>query len=328
MTTEPQRHPHTHGPDELCEAGSALYARALREGRVPHQDADATPCLIDFGLLHPDIEDMRWLRPTSPAVALPQLLRGIEDRIAQQRRREERLTAMFEPLLALDAHHTTGTENPDITVLEGFERINAAITRATADAREELRTVQPGGARSPEILADALPREQEFLSRGCRMRTLYQHTTRHSLPALAHYEQLDGDVEVRTLNEVTERMVVMDHAVAFIPASKDRTVALEIRQPAIVDYLITTFERLWRLATPMYPHAAQLPAENGVTTRQRAIAELLIEGLTDTEIATRLGMNVRTAREHIAKLAAILGSNSRAQLGFLIGQSGMLNQNH
>ncbi|MFH8794163.1 helix-turn-helix transcriptional regulator [Streptomyces sp. NPDC017941] len=326
MTTEPR--PHPHGPDELCEAGSALYARALREGRVRHQEAGDAPCLIDFGLLHPDIEDMAWLRPTAPAVALPQLLRSIEDHIARHREREERLTELFEPLMALDARQTSGPEPPEITVLEGFERINAAITQAMTDARHELLTVQPGGARSPEILADALPREQEFLSRGCRMRTLYQHTTRHSLPAQAHYEQLDGDVEVRTLNEVTERMVVLDHSVAFIPASKDRTVALEVRQPAIVDYLITTFERLWHLATPMFPHAAQLPAENGVTTRQRAIAELLVEGLTDTEIATRLGMNVRTAREHIAKLAAILGSNSRAQLGYLIGQSGILDQNH
>ncbi|GHC72245.1 helix-turn-helix transcriptional regulator [Streptomyces flavofungini] len=326
MTTEP--HPHPHGPDELCDAGSALYARALREGRVRHREADAAPCLIDFGLLHPDVEDMAWLRPTAPAVALPQLLRGIEDRIARHREREERLTAMFEPLMALDARQAAGGEPPEITVLDGFERINTAIDRAMADATDEVLTVQPGGVRSPEVLADALPREQELLARGCRMRTLYQHTTRHSLPALAHYEQLDGDVEVRTLNEVTERMVVLDHSVAFIPASKDRTVALEVRQPAIVDYLITTFERLWRLATPMFPHAAQLPAENGITTRQHAIAELLVEGLTDTEIAKRLGMNVRTAREHIAKLAAILGSNSRAQLGYLIGQSGILDQNH
>lgn len=326
MTTEP--HPHPHGPDELCDAGSALYARALREGRIRHREADAAPCLIDFGLLHPDVEDMAWLRPTAPAVALPQLLRGIEDHIARHREREERLTAMFEPLMTLDARQAAGGEPPEITVLDGFERINTAIDRAMADATDEVLTVQPGGVRSPEVLADALPREQELLARGCRMRTLYQHTTRHSLPALAHYEQLDGDVEVRTLNEVTERMVVLDHSVAFIPASKDRTVALEVRQPAIVDYLITTFERLWRLATPMFPHAAQLPAENGITTRQHAIAELLVEGLTDTEIAKRLGMNVRTAREHIAKLAAILGSNSRAQLGYLIGQSGILDQNH
>ncbi|MGA4840608.1 LuxR C-terminal-related transcriptional regulator [Streptomyces sp. G45] len=324
MTTEP--HPHPHGPDELCETGSTLYARALREGRVRHQDADTAPCLIDFGLLHPDLEDIGWLLPTAPAVALTHLLRRIEDDVARQRRREEELTALFENLMTAHTGRAPSTAGPELVALEGFERINTAIDDAMREATEQVLTVQPGGARSPEILADALPREQAMLSRGCRMRTLYQHTTRHSLPALAHYEQLDGDVEVRTLNEVTERMVVIDHSVAFIPASRDRTVALEIRQPAIVGFLITTFERLWHLAAPMYPHPAQLPSENGVTTRQRAIAELLIEGLTDNEIAARLGMNVRTAREHIAKLAAILGSGSRAQLGYLIGQSGIVDQ--
>jgi hypothetical protein len=37
-------------------------------------------------------------------------------------------------------------------------------------------------------------------------------------------------------------------------------------------------------------------------------------------------MNVRTARVHIAKLAAALGSESRAQLGYLIAESGILKQ--
>ena len=37
-------------------------------------------------------------------------------------------------------------------------------------------------------------------------------------------------------------------------------------------------------------------------------------------------MNVRTCRAHIAKLAASLGSGSRAQLGFLIAQSGILEE--
>ena len=37
-------------------------------------------------------------------------------------------------------------------------------------------------------------------------------------------------------------------------------------------------------------------------------------------------MNVRTARVHIAKLASALGSDSRAQLGYLIATSGILDQ--
>ncbi|MFE0138250.1 LuxR C-terminal-related transcriptional regulator [Streptomyces sp. NPDC059037] len=321
----PVEHP-PHEVEQLCETGSALYVRALREGRIRSEDTEQAPCLLDFGLLHPDINDMQWLRPTAPAVALPRLLRAIEDEITDQRQREERLAAAFGPFMALDSRLAAASEAPTITVLDGLERISAAIDRAMNDATEEFLAVQPGGTRPPETLADVFDRDQALLNRGCRMRTLYQHTTRHSLPVLAYFERLEGDAEARTLDEVTERLFIFDRTVAFIPASKDRSLALELRDPAVVDYLAVSFDHLWRLATPMWPKSAPQPPEDGITTRQRAIATLLTEGLTDAEIAARLGMNVRTARVHIAKLATTLGSESRAQLGYLIGQSGILNR--
>nr|WP_246201800.1 helix-turn-helix transcriptional regulator [Streptomyces alboniger] len=241
-------------------------------------------------------------------------------RMAGRRAREARLFS------ATDTPAGTLADAPAVTVLDGLERINSAIDQAMNDVTEEFLAIQPGGTRPPETLAEAFPRDQALLSRGCRMRTLYQHTTRHSLPVLAYFEQLDGDAEARTLDEVTDRLFVFDRTVAFIPASRDRSIALEVRQPALVEYFATTFWRLWRLATPMWPQAAPQVSEGGVTPRQRAIAALLVEGLTDAEIADRLGMNIRTARVHIAKLAATLGSESRAQLGYLIGRSGLLDR--
>ncbi|MFF7935611.1 LuxR C-terminal-related transcriptional regulator [Streptomyces sp. NPDC007940] len=318
---------HTHGTEELCESGLALYTRALREGGVRAAEADEAPCLVDLGLLQPDLGDLRWLRPVTPAFALHRLLRGIEDRIADERRREERLTAMFESLVAIDGPHTAGA--PMISVLSGLDRIGQAIHRTVADASGEVLTIQPhtSHTHSPaEIHAEALDRDQALLDRGGRIRVLYQHTLRHAPSILARYERLHGDVEARTLDEVTQRLIVVEREVAFIPANKDRTLALEIRHPAIVEFLATAFDRLWRLATPMYPRAVQQPTLNGITPRQRAIAALLVEGHTDAVIADRLGMNIRTARVHIAKLAATLGSESRAQLGYLIGQSGILDQ--
>ncbi|MEV7194085.1 helix-turn-helix transcriptional regulator [Streptomyces sp. NPDC093510] len=316
-----------HRADELCDAGSALYARALREGRVPNEDADQAPCLVDLGLLHPDVDDMRWLRPTAPNIALPRLLGGIEERIAGQRRREERLTAAFQPLMALDAQLTSESgDDPAITVLDGPERINAAMDRATRETTEEFLAVQPVGPCPTETPGGPRTRAQTLLARGVRLRMLYRHAPLDSLPMPAHYERLDGDSESRALEEVTERLLVFDRTAAFVPASKDGTLALELRHPALVEYFATTFWRLWRLATPMYPQPALQPTENGITSRQHAVAGLLVEGLTDAEIADRLGLNIRTARVHIAKLAATLGSSSRAQLGYLIGESGVLGQ--
>ncbi|WP_327655896.1 helix-turn-helix transcriptional regulator [Streptomyces sp. NBC_00483] len=329
MTTEShtgrQVDSHGHGAEELCQEGSELYARALREGRVHKRDTEPAPCLLRFGLLVPADDDPTTLRPVAPAVALPRLLGSYEEEIVRQRRRSSRLADQFAPLIALETQRASIPSTPMFRVLMGFRRINEAIDEAAGEASQELLTIQPGGRRPPRGLAAALPREQALLTGGGRMRTLYQHTARHSPAVMAHYEQLIGDVQVRTLDEVTERLVMLDRTVAFIPANRDRTVALEVRHPALISYLATTFERLWQLATPMYPQAAvEEPASDGVTTRQRTIATLLIEGHTDAVIAERLGMNVRTVRVHIAKLAATLGSDSRAQLGYLIGQSGIL----
>ncbi|GGV55451.1 hypothetical protein GCM10010277_55840 [Streptomyces longisporoflavus] len=316
-----------HGADTLCEAGATVYESALLHGRIPRRDADRAPCLIDHGLLHPDIDDMRWLRPTAPAVALPRLLDGIEKAIAGERDHEARLTKAFEPFRALGGHRAPHSDSPGITVLDGLPRITDALTRAMADATEEILTVRPGSSRSPELPATSPAAQQAMLSRGCRLRALCRHPARHPLPDPARYEQLDGDIEVRALDDVSEHLVILDRTVAFIPAHRTDALALELRNPAVVDFLVTTFERLWRLATPLYPGAAHHLPEDGVTPRQRAIATLLTEGLTDADIADRLGMNIRTARVHIAALAEALGSESRAQLGYLIGQSGILESN-
>lgn len=316
--------PHSHAPDELCEVGSELYAQALRENRIADLDAERAPCLVDFGLLYPDESDPQWLRPRAPAAALPRLLATIAEHIADQRRREARLAAAFEPLMTIKTGTAPAAPDSAITVLRNLSQINEAIDQAVGATSEEVLTIQPGGARPADLLVTAVSPEQSMLTRGARMRTLYQHTTRHSLATLAHFEQLDGDVQVRTLDEVTDRLLVFDRTVAFIPADMDRSIALELRHPAVIDFLVTTFHSLWRLATPMFPHTEPQPTKNGISTRQRAIATLLVEGLTDTEIAARLGLNVRTARAHIAKLATALGSESRTQLGYLIGQSGIL----
>jgi DNA-binding CsgD family transcriptional regulator len=327
----PATHPD-HGAEDLCAAGMELYERALREGHVSSEDAEAAPCLVEFGLLHPAVMDLSRLEPIAPVVALHRMLRGTVDRIAEERRREARLTEVFEPLMRIDGRRTAGADDfPVVSVLSGYDRIGRAISKAMADSTSELLTIQPHTGHRlahtrPAMHAEALARDQDFLDRGGRIRTLYQHTLRNAPSVIARYEQLSGDVEARSLDEVTDRLIVTDRTVAFIPASKDRSVALEVRHPAMVGFLATAFDRLWRLATPMYPRAEQRPTLNGITPRQRAIATLLIEGHTDAVIADRLGMNVRTARVHIAKLAATLGSESRAQLGYLIGRSGLLDQ--
>ncbi|MBW8799111.1 MAG: helix-turn-helix transcriptional regulator [Streptomyces sp.] len=318
-----------HGVDELCPAGAKLYERALRTGHISAGDAAEAPCLTDFGLLHPALDDLGRLEPVAPAAALHRLLRSSAARIADERRREERLLAQFEPLLRAGDPAPAG-ETPTLRLHSGTKPINQAITDAMTEAAREVLCIQSHagltGPRARAAVAAARERDQAILDRGARIRALYQHTLRHVPAVYGGFERLRGDIEVRGLDETPDRLIVVDRTVAFVPAAADGTLALEARHPALITYFVTTFDRLWRLASPLYPILEQRPTVNGITPRQQAIAALLVEGHTDAVVAERLGMNIRTARVHIAKLAATLGSESRAQLGYLISRSGILDQ--
>ncbi|MET7442335.1 LuxR C-terminal-related transcriptional regulator, partial [Streptomyces sp. NPDC005568] len=205
-------------------------------------------------------------------------------------------------------------------VLDGLPRIRAAMDEATEACRTEVLTVQPGGIRREDELSEGLHRALGLRRRGVRMRDLYTHVARHGQGLHTYMELMGEAAEARTLDEVVERLIVFDRKVAFIPANADRTIALELRHPALVDYLVTVFERLWRLGIPL---AAPLPSTGieGITHRERSIAALLAEGHQDAVVAERLGISVRTCRAHIARLSETLGAASRTQLGVRIAQA-------
>ena len=309
---------------ELCPEGSRLYADALRAGHIARADAECAPCLMDLALLHPDPDDPSRLRPVPPSVALAQRLNPIEREITEQRRLSVTLAETFEPFMDISAQETSPTHS--ITVLEGLDRINGALDLAIAQCESEMLTVQPSAHRRPENrLLEALERDRPLSERGVRIRTLYQHTARYSPDRLAYADHFtDGKVEYRTIDELVERLIVCDETVAFIPIREDRQVALELRHPGLVRYLVKVFEFMWSRAVPLTAGAPYETAPDGITEIQHSIAKLLVEGHVDEAIARRLGMNVRTCRSPIAKLASALGSGSRAQLGFLLAQSGIL----
>ncbi|MBY8343055.1 helix-turn-helix transcriptional regulator [Streptomyces sp. KC 17012] len=325
MVINETKRTHPHGLTDLCEDGRRLYGNALRTGRIARTDVEPAPCLMEFALLHPDPDDPNWLRPVPPSVALAQRLTPIENEITQRRRMSIELADAFEPFMALSAQSTTPTHS--ITVLEGLDRINAALDLATSQCHTEMLTVQPSRRRLEHTLAQGLNRDRPLIERGCRIRTLYQHPARYSPETLAYVAQFtDGKVEYRTIDELVERLIICDETVAFIPTRDDGAIALELRHPGLVRYLIKVFEFMWSRAVPLSAGAPYETAPDGITEIQHSIAKLLVEGHVDEAIARRLGMNVRTCRAHIAKLATALGSGSRAQLGFLIAQSGLLEQ--
>jgi DNA-binding NarL/FixJ family response regulator len=61
------------------------------------------------------------------------------------------------------------------------------------------------------------------------------------------------------------------------------------------------------------PTSADPTALSGISAREREVLALLADGLTDREIADRLGISPRTVETHVGSLLSKLGVRNRAQ---------------
>ncbi|MEV8419363.1 helix-turn-helix transcriptional regulator [Streptomyces niveus] len=317
---ENQKH-HPHSDRELCETAIGLYTDALRKGRITRAALTPAPCLVDMALVHPDPLDDAWMCPVLPSAALAHLLQPIAREIHERVRLTASLVDSLAPLSAVVAEDP----NLSITTLDGHVLIDAKVGEAARAATREILTVQPGFSRERKLMMAGLSRSLAAIERGARLRHLYQHPARYSPHIKEYLEQVPADrLEVRTVEQTVERLIIIDRTVAFIPASANRHTALEIRHPALITYLVQVYEVLWSQATPMTERPPILSPDAAVTSVQRGIARLLAEGITDESVARRMGISVRTCRAHIAKLMQALNASSRTHLGVLLIQSGLV----
>jgi DNA-binding CsgD family transcriptional regulator len=61
-----------------------------------------------------------------------------------------------------------------------------------------------------------------------------------------------------------------------------------------------------------------------LTEREREVLRLVVEGLSDKEIAAALGISRSTASDHVAAIRAKLGASSRAAASVLAVRNGLL----
>ncbi|MCX4674581.1 LuxR C-terminal-related transcriptional regulator [Streptomyces sp. NBC_01433] len=309
-------------PERPCETALTTYRRALLEGSLPQGEVAA--CLRALHLMVADRESPGFMIPVPPETASFAALAPMEEAILEQRRtlRSARAAlAAFEGLYA-DVHRL---QQPALTRLSGHAVISKALEAGVGGCREEVRTAHPGGGRPAHLLRESLPRDLNSLRRGIRQHTIYQHTVRSDRTTLAYIEQVTAaGAEVRTLAEVVDRIIVFDRDLAFIPFSDEPHNALRIQHPSLVRLLIRHFDEAWARSVPVRPERALLRTPVITSDLQRAILQAVVNGETDAAIARRIGMSRRSVAEHMRKVSEQLGSNSRAQLGYLVATSGLL----
>ncbi|MEU5538485.1 helix-turn-helix transcriptional regulator [Streptomyces sp. NPDC020362] len=298
---------------------------ALSSGRRPGEvGAQAWLELKSLGLVAgtPDTPRLR-----DPSLLLRRAESELHQKAAEVEAQVVSCREQLSPLVAAFAawQERSDSSSSGFEVLSGFDEINAVITEALRDARTEVLTAQPGGGRSASTLEDSLLRETELIQRGIRVCTLYQHTARFN-PATRYYVERISDIggEVRTLDEFFDRLIIVDQTVAFIPCVDDRSSALALRHPAVVRFLRGVFDRAWIRGIEFSAEEPREISRQTVDSTRLTVARLLMQGHTDDVGARRAGLSIRNYREHVKSLMNRLGAQSRADLGFRIARSGLL----
>ncbi|WP_327732660.1 LuxR C-terminal-related transcriptional regulator [Streptomyces nojiriensis] len=311
---------------------AALSRAATETGISDHEGHQALNSLLNACLLQelpaaPGQPGVRW-QPVSPQAAASQLLsdrdaalRAQEEALRTQRRQiqdqHDGLAALMPVYLQARQHaFPQGT----IDHLPDKFAVRTLLTDVIDSCHSEVLVSKHGGAFPPAALREALPRDLALLERGIRMRSLYQHATRFDQSTRTHAEHLvNAGAQIRTLPEVLPQMIIVDQALALLPARSGG--ALIIREPDLLAYLLDVYERDWAHATPYAtgPHATQAVSQ----TMKQTILVLLAKGLKDDTIARRLGISLRTCRRHVSELLETLGAHSRFEAGVIAERQGL-----
>ncbi|MGZ4699429.1 MAG: hypothetical protein ACXVY4_18360, partial [Oryzihumus sp.] len=272
----------------------------------------------DIGLLRHDESSGKYF-PMDPAAIQSQIVVPLGQQGAAMLTESARWADVFNDLGQTFRSSPHAAVNP-ITEIHGLSNINNFIQAIVNDTRKEVLTAQPDGRRPANVLASAEDRDLRVLQRGAKMRTLYQHSARHSPATREYVAEVTGyGAEVRTLDEFFRRLIICDRQVAMVPASDNHHVAIAVYDKSLIAYLVDIFDSSWERAQPFNVHGGQ--AERHIAADVRAMTiRLLVEGHSDPASAKRLGVSTRTYAGYIAALKDEYDVQTRFQLGYAMGQ--------
>ncbi|MGX8903841.1 LuxR C-terminal-related transcriptional regulator [Streptomyces netropsis] len=289
-------------------------------GRSQDDVANSVRILLRLRLLRPAQGDPAKLTVVSPDSAELHVLMPAARKVAEL---QEALSHLRGEISALSDRYHDGVmhrlREESTEVVTGLGNLRACVDTLVANASRQLLVSQPGGGQG--ALWEPAQRTQAALARGLQLRSLYQHTAQFSPATVAHVEQLtDLGAQVRTLGDQFGRAMVIDHDTAVIPLRGDPCGVVIIRESSTVDFMASTFERLWGQATPFPAKLGRRQAVAASNAMKSDIVRLLITGEDDKAIARRMGMSVRTCQRHINEIMKRLGARNRTHGGYLLRQ--------
>ncbi|WP_155589780.1 hypothetical protein [Streptomyces cavernae] len=293
---------------KLSDEARGLYER-MAQGLTPEDGEPGLQELLDVGLAF--FEPIHGsYAPTNPALAEQRVLAAVRDQIDQALA----LTQAFPELGLL--FQDGRRRNRGSEFLEP-KLVNARIAESMDTAKAEIYAAQPG-RRTADSLQRSHGRDMAALRRDVTWRTLYSNNERTNPATRQRVETMRAEgAHVRTLTEPFHRFIVIDRREAYIGdfslADAPPLSAWHITDAAVAAFLAELFDQMWARADD-WSESARPKSTSRIDKTLRTILDLLSNGWTQKQIATRLGVSDRVINGHLSTLRQERDFNTNAQL--------------
>ena len=219
----------------------------------------------------------------------------------------------------LEIHRTgpSGGERGSWEVVTGPVAIRSRLRQLKAGAEKGLRTF----VRPPMVLPVPEAALHEGLqARGVCHRILFDRTILDMDPYSDYLRHaLSSGDEVRFAKRLPLKLLIVDDKTTLMEELGGRPKAIVTSNRSIVELAGSLFDQLW---------SAGIPAATAGSSAERldeddaVLLGLLIAGLTDQSIASKLGIGLRTVQRRVRDLMDLADVDTRIQLGWHAAKNG------
>jgi DNA-binding CsgD family transcriptional regulator/DNA-binding transcriptional ArsR family regulator len=266
------------------------------------------------------------IEPLEPDTALVRTLAAHRSATEDQAHRSEALHRTTQALLYV---YRPAVERVASKVEVEYIRDSASKRRTMAalhaTAQRSADSLHLGPLPPMDMLKESMNMDAAMVERGMRLRAIYPRTALQT-PKHVHYmQELAGvGVSLRLLEHAPCDMVITDGEVACLPANPSQAGGnpmLLVRSAELVAVLTAVFDDYWLRAVPLEETAAPAVGRAPeLTPQERVIIRLMSTGLTDDQIARKMGVHRRTVQRAIAKLMDRLHADTRFEAGLKLAQ--------
>ncbi|GAA1371590.1 TrmB family transcriptional regulator [Streptomyces beijiangensis] len=217
---------------------------------------------------------------------------------------------------------------PDAAVAQRIDQI-----QRTAQDEVMIFDMPPYVTADADGTAKGNSCEMEQLAAGVRYRTVYDRLAIEQSGGLVRIGgYIAAGEEARAAHRLPLKMMIVDRAVAIVPASataEGPNDSALIHPSPLLDALIGLFEHTWGSALPLDPTAdGKDRGGPELDETELRLLTLLLSGLTDEVIARQLGVGRRTVLRRARGLMDRAGVATRMQLGWHAARHGWIGTQH